>query len=542
MKCSTSKKPAFSLDDGLGFHFLHWLATPCGGHKCKREANQIARRAMKFLKASMGEQQEENVSDHYADCCLGSPSIIISFLRLITEYWLMSSSGALNYMKSIGDLMDFRKSGGISDEVLRSFAVTEVYIRRGRENLSRQKKMDYGRNLQLEKLIARNSWASTEEMEKVIPYHSPKYETILDICLNNDSPPTISQLAFSTRFIITLLFLRVKCTRPMSYQYLTLEMVEDAKLNGGFIDQTTFKTHERYTFDTLVLTDAVLQILDSYKENIRPLCNPSCDYFVITTTGTQYTSFSTAMSLLVHEAIGKHVNPTRYRQIVETTSNDVLSEKERDTISKDQKHSSHVAKRVYQKQLSRQVAVSGKACMEKILGKGRDEHTKEFALSVSKEKSKINEGSGTSSHLLPSPSSINVKKVFYNDGLECRDEEVEEGVVVEIKDDEEETQHGSNGSMHCEPNNDCVLSSISPLNIDLEVKREEAEEHVRHGTTSMKRFSPEEDKYLRLGVAKYGNSSWSKILHDKNNKFNPSRNRDSLRMRAKTLKIIKKAK
>ena len=255
-----------------------------------------------------------------------------------------------------------------------------------------------------------------------MPYHSPKYETILDICLNNDSPPTISQLAFSTRFIITFLFLRVKCTRPMSYQYLTLKMVEDAKLNGGFIDQTTFKTHDRYTFDTLVLNDAVLQILDSYKENIRPLCNPSCDYFVITTTGTQYTSFSTAMSLLVHEAIGKHVNPTRYRQIVETKSNEVLSEKERDTISKDQKHSSYVAKRVYQKQLSRQVAVGGKACMEKILGKGRDEHTKDFASSVSKDKSKINEGRGTSSHLLPSPSSSNVKKVIYNDGLECREE------------------------------------------------------------------------------------------------------------------------
>ena len=73
-----------------------------------------------------------------------------------------------------------------------------------------------------------------------------------------------------------------------------------------------------------------------------------------------------------------------------------------------------------------------------------------------------------------------------------------------------------------------------------EVKREEAQEHVRDGTTSMKRFSAEEDKYLKLGVAKYGSSSWSKILHDKDYKFNPSRNRDSLRMRAKTLRIKKK--
>ena len=423
--------------------------------------------------------------------------------------------------------------------MLRSFAVTEVYIRRRRENLSRQKRMEYARNLQLEKLIARNSWASTEEMEKVIPFHSPKYQTILDVCLNNDSPPTISQLAYATRFIITFLFLRVKSTRPMSYQYLTLKMVEDAKLNGGFIDQTAFKTHERYTFDTLALSDAVLQILDSYKEHIRPLCNPSCDFFIVTTSGTQYTSFSTAMSLLVHEAIGKHVNPTRYRQIVETKSNEILSEKERDTISKDQKHSSYVAKRVYQKQLSRQVAVSGKAWMEKILGRGRDEHTKHFASSISKDKSRNTEESGTTSSthlakLLPSSSSINMDKVICNDGLES--------VVVEIKDNDEEPQQGSNGSMNVEANDNCLVSEISPLNIDVEVKREEAEEHVRDGTTSMKRFSAEEDKNLKLGVAKYGSSSWSKILHDKDYKFKPSRNRDSLRMRAKTLRITKKCK
>ena len=322
-------------------------------------------------------------------------------------------------------------------------------------------------------------------------------------------------------------------------------MVEDAKLNGGFIDQTAFKTCAMYTFDTLALSEAVIQILDSYKENIRPLCNPSCDYFIVTTAGTQYTSFSTAMSLLVHEAIGKHVNPTRYRQIVETKSNDVLSEKERDAISKDQKHSSHVAKRIYQKQLSREIAVSGKACMEKIFGKERDEHTKDFASSVCKEKSRYNEKKGqTSSTYLPqlllTPSSSNVNKVIDNDGLVCRSQRVEREVVVEIKDDDEEPLPGNTGSLHYKTTDDCLASTISPLNIDVEVKREEAEENVRDGPTSMKRFSAEEDKNLRLGVAKHGSSSWSKILHDKDYQFKPSRNRDSLRMRAKTLRIIKK--
>ena len=51
------------------------------------------------------------------------------------------------------------------------------------------------------------------------------------------------------------------------------------------------------------------------------------------------------MSLLVHQAIGKHINPTRYRQIIETASNENLPKEDQQTVSADQKHSSVVAKR-----------------------------------------------------------------------------------------------------------------------------------------------------------------------------------------------------
>ena len=113
VKCSTHKMPAFSIANGIGHQFLKWLSTLCGGGKSNKEAVQIGRRAMKFLKASMGEQQEESVSEGYADCCLGSPSVIMNFFKVITSEWEISSSGALNYMKAIGDLMDFRKSSGV---------------------------------------------------------------------------------------------------------------------------------------------------------------------------------------------------------------------------------------------------------------------------------------------------------------------------------------------------------------------------------------------------------------------------------------------
>ena len=118
---------------------------------------------------------------------------------------------------------------------------TEVYLRRGKDNLSQKKSMECSRNLDLETLIARDSWASVEEMEMVIPFHAPNFKRICEKSVGNADKCSISELAF-TRFVATFLFLRVKCARPMTFQYITLEMVEVARTNGGFIDQTQFKT------------------------------------------------------------------------------------------------------------------------------------------------------------------------------------------------------------------------------------------------------------------------------------------------------------
>ena len=140
-KSTTHNIPAYSLTEGIGKEFLDWLQTPCGGGKTAKQAVQSGRRAMKFLMASVGESEvDKHLNEDFIDCCLGSPSIVINFFKISTEVWKITSSAALNYMKSVSDLVDWRKSNGVSDNVLRSFAVSEVYIRRGKDNLSKKKK------------------------------------------------------------------------------------------------------------------------------------------------------------------------------------------------------------------------------------------------------------------------------------------------------------------------------------------------------------------------------------------------------------------
>ena len=371
-KASTSSKPYYSIENRIGFDYFLWLCSTCGGGKSYREAKQIAKRSMKFLMDSTGENDSDNpLSNQLIDCCLGSPAIILRFLNVLEREWKISSSASLNYVKSMADLMDYRKANGVCDINLRCFAMTEVYLRRAKENLRKRKQIDSTRNFDLETLIGRDSWATLEEMEEVIPFHIRKFKEIVQKCKDQSPLPCKQELTICTRFIATFLFLRVKCSRPITFQFLTLEMIKKSRNNDGFIDQTEFKTASKYLFDTLIISKDVFVILDAYVDFVRPMLKPSCDYLLVSTTGNQYQSLTNAMTILVYQAIRKYIHPTRYRQIVETSSGDRLSREEQEVILEDQKHSSKVAKVYYKKKQSRNIALQGKMWMEKMLGSAR---------------------------------------------------------------------------------------------------------------------------------------------------------------------------
>jgi hypothetical protein len=206
-KAVTAGKPAFSLEEGIGLRFVLWLCTSCGGGKNRKEARHIAKRAMKFFMHALGSNENDNeLTEEFVDCCLSSASIFISFLKVLE--WKLSSSGSVNYVKATSDFVDFRKTNRVSDSTLRCFTVVEVYLPRAKENLRKKKNFECNRNLDLETLIARDSWATIEEMEEVIPYHMRSFKQVLQKCTSHDSSRILSKndLVFSIRFTTTLLF------------------------------------------------------------------------------------------------------------------------------------------------------------------------------------------------------------------------------------------------------------------------------------------------------------------------------------------------
>ena len=228
--------------------------------------------------------------------------------------------------------------------------------------------MNFSMELDVETLEHKGHWATMKELQHVIPFHLSRYKRILELCKKN-SVNCSEDLTFATQFITTFPFLRVKGIRPMTYQYLMIGMVNQGKKNKGYIDQKLLKTADKYVFDSIVLDKVCISILDGYIKYIHPFLHPDCDYLLVNRTRKQLSKLIDCFSILVFEAVGKYVNPTRYRQIIETESCKNLELEVCTWISEDQKHSSQVAKMHYRKKRSREVALKGQSCLKKLRGK-----------------------------------------------------------------------------------------------------------------------------------------------------------------------------
>ena len=204
--------------------------------------------------------------------------------------------------------------------------------------------MQWNKELDIESMENKERWAALKELQQVIPFHLNHYKLIIEKCKVNGFSATPSELTFVMRFMTIFLFLHVKGTRPMTYQYLTVDMFDNAKRNNGFIYQKKFKTATTYRFDSLTLEKNTIKIIDDYITYIRPLSHRKCNFILISKKGYQLSRLSDAMGKLLLDTIGKYIHLTGYRQIIETESCETLDTTEQEWISEDQKHSSHVAK------------------------------------------------------------------------------------------------------------------------------------------------------------------------------------------------------
>jgi len=363
-KQTTRSFPSFAVSGETGEAFTKRLTGSGGGYKKDRQAQQTVNRCFKFLKFCC--EDEEELTFEVMDFSLCSPNLLFKFIDYLQEECKLGHSGRLGYIDAISESMDFRKVNDSSEAVLRNLSATEFYLKKARRTVAKMMRLQWTQDLDTETLEARGHWATMEESLEVVTFQLPSYENTVKLCKNSPGQVNPSDLAFATKFVAIYLFIKVKESRPMTYQYLTVDMVKTAKENGGFIDQKDFKIAEKYAFDSLIVTDTSMHVLDGYINFVRTLLKPQCDFVLVTRNGSQHSKLGDVMSKLVFDAIGKYVHSTRYRQIVEAQSLNVLTTTEQRILSEDQKHSSAVAKVHYQKQRSHEVAVKAHECLQKL--------------------------------------------------------------------------------------------------------------------------------------------------------------------------------
>ena len=237
------------------------------------------------------------------------------------------------------------------------------------------------------------------------------------------------------------------------------------------------------------------------------------------------------MTILVHQAIGKHINPTRYRQIIETESSERLNLDEQHFITEDQKHSSTVAKIHYKKTQSRIVAVEGRKCMEKMTKEARGNQN---LIQLFNNVSTFDENVLIQSQrIIGDPSNACCSKNLQqmndvhsvHDPYQPMNESLNESTDLTIT----ETLPANNTT------NGAAASQLRTINVpndDIVIKRETAQRQVDKKPPKNVKFTSEEDHYLKEGIQKYGRKSWALILKDPSLRFHTTRTRDSLRVRA----------
>ena len=459
--------PSFSSSCDIGEVFTKWLTGSGGGCKKDRTAQQIVTRCSKFLRFCC--EDEEELTFDVVDFSLCSPNLLFKFIDYLQDECKLGHGGRLGYIDEISEMIDFRKLHGASETVLRKFSATELYLKRARKAVAKMMRLQWTQDFDIETLEARGHWATMEELLEVVKFYLPRYENTVKICKSSPAQVNPSDLTFATKFVAMYLFIKVKGSRPMTYQYLTIDMIASAKEKDGFIDQKAFKTAGKYGFDSLILADANMQVLNGYISYVRPLLKPRCDFVLVNRNGDQHGKLGEVMSKLMFDAIGKYIHPTRYRQIVETQSLNQLSSEEQRIWSEDQKQSSAVAKVHYQKQRSREVALKGHECLQKLQG--------------------------------------------------SKGSEVDEDVQARLGDSTSEAG----------PSVERVQNISSSPKKDVLPKRIlRSHKNIRH----VLKFTKEEDDFLKEGITKHGFGQWTAILRDNDFHFQEGRTADSLKKRA----------
>eukprot|EP00112_Aurelia_sp_Birch-Aquarium-sp1_P005087 Seg1577.9 transcript_id=Seg1577.9/GoldUCD/mRNA.D3Y31 product="hypothetical protein" protein_id=Seg1577.9/GoldUCD/D3Y31 len=186
------------MENPIAIEFSSWLRSAVGGGRVASIADQIVSRAFKYLRYCCDETEEDELDESTIDFCIGSTDHFIRFIELIEKDYDVGPSGRIGYINAVLELIDFRKCKGASYSMLQNFVKAEVCLKRSRKLFGKELSSNWSINLDIDTLEAKHEWATIEELQRVLPFHLPRYKDVLKKCKTTPKEVSLGELSSAT--------------------------------------------------------------------------------------------------------------------------------------------------------------------------------------------------------------------------------------------------------------------------------------------------------------------------------------------------------
>lgn len=179
-----------------------WLQRRRPGRAAVQKDSQILQI---LLSEPRGRLRFERVIVEY---CIGSVDNAQKFVTYLETTCKLGSSGLISYLQALSHCLEYLRYKGLTVDKVATLITTEVFLARAKQCLRKKRRVEWRAVLSIEHLESRNCRATLADLQKVLPYHQGRFDKVMNL-----------EKGDAVSFLVTALFLKVKGSRPMTYQF-----------------------------------------------------------------------------------------------------------------------------------------------------------------------------------------------------------------------------------------------------------------------------------------------------------------------------------
>jgi hypothetical protein len=274
----------------------------------------------------------------------------------------MSLKTVVNYLDALGMFVTFALTTSEAQQrpdLMQTFVGFQRHVNDLRTGNKKQAAKIAGAEHTVENYVKNNKWLDWTELSAIMDKQIAVAHAIIDAVENND-PVDAKDLHFVTMTAALISDFHCTAKRGGEDKHLNAAAVQEALAKTpSVIENTEFKTANKYGLKAYMLTDEVRLLWQRYNKVIRPVLHtrrapgtPKSDYFFLSNSGGQLSTFehdTTKFFQLITGNKDLKINHTQLRKMESTAAAECATESEADAMRVNRAHSDATSKAFYVK-------------------------------------------------------------------------------------------------------------------------------------------------------------------------------------------------